>query len=67
MKLLSGAVLLHAAEQAYAHAHLAQFPYHDDAALVLMPAAWVLAALGSILFVWGVFAETRRFPASPCS
>lgn len=63
MKLVTGALLLLGAEQAYAHAHLVQFPNHDIAAQVLVPASLVFVVLGSILLVWGLFTETGR-PAS---
>ena len=59
MKLVAGTVLLLAAEQAYAHAHLVQFPNHDVAARVLVPASLVLAILGSLLLVWGLVTESR--------
>jgi len=60
MKLLSGSILLLAAEQAFAHAQLAQFPNHDVAARVLIPASVCCLVLGSLLFVWGLLTETRR-------
>ena len=66
MKLLSGAILLHASEQAFAHAQLAQFPYHEDAVIVLIPAAVVFAALGTLLLAWGLLTEARR-KAGPVS
>ena len=60
MKLLSGAILLLAAEQAFAHAQLAQFPNHDDARAVLIPASVVFLALGSMLMIWGLLSELRE-------
>lgn len=59
MKLLSGTLLLLAAEQAYAHANLVQFPNQDSAARVLLPAAVVFLALGVLLTGWGLLAEAR--------
>lgn len=59
MKLLSGTLLLLAAEQAYAHANLVQFPNQDSAARVLLPAAVVFLALGVLLTAWGLLAEVR--------
>lgn len=59
MKLVSGAVLLFAAEQAFAHAKLVQFPNEDDAANVLIPASVVFLALGTLLFAWGLITESR--------
>ncbi len=37
MRMLTGAMLLVGAEQAFAHAHLVQFPNHIEARTVLMP------------------------------
>lgn len=59
MKMLSGSVLLLASEQAFAHAQLTQFPNHDDASAVLIPASVVLLGLGSILWIWGLLSEVR--------
>lgn len=59
MKLLSGTILLLAAEQAFAHAQLIQFPNHDDASAVLIPASVVFLILGSILWIWGLLSEIR--------
>lgn len=59
MKLVSGSILLLAAEQAFAHAQLAQFPNHDVAARVLIPAAITSLIVGGLLFLWGLLTETR--------
>lgn len=59
MKLLSGTILLLAAEQAFAHAQLTQFPNHEDATAVLIPASVVFLILGSILWIWGLLSELR--------
>lgn len=59
MKLVTGAILLLAAEQAYAHAKLVQFPNHQSAAAVLIPASLVLSILGLLMFLWGVITEAR--------
>lgn len=59
MKLLSGTILLLAAEQAFAHAQLVQFPNHEDATAVLIPASVVFVILGSILLIWGLLSEVR--------
>ena len=60
MKLLSGTVLLLASEQAFAHAQLVQFPNHEEAAAVLIPASAVFLILGSILVIWGLLNEVRN-------
>lgn len=57
MKLVTGAVLLLAAEQAYAHAQLVQFPNHESAAAVLVPASLILLTLGMVMLIWGVVTE----------
>lgn len=59
MKLISGALLLLAAEQAYAHAQLVQFPNHESAAAVLVPGSLVLLVLGGLMIIWGLFTEFR--------
>lgn len=59
MKMVSGALLLVAAEQAYAHSKLVQFPNEDAAASVLMPASLVFLTLGTLLIIWGLLTESR--------
>jgi len=59
MKMVSGALLLLASEQAYAHANLVQFPNHDSAARVLYPASLVFLILGVLLMAWGLLTEAR--------
>jgi methionine-rich copper-binding protein CopC len=60
MKMVSGAVLLFAAEQSYAHAKLVQFPNEEAASSVLMPASVVFLALGVLLLAWGLVTESRQ-------
>lgn len=62
MRLLSGVILLLAAEQAFAHAHLVTFPNHDVAARVLVPASLIFVVLGSLLAVWGILTDGPRRP-----
>jgi hypothetical protein len=59
VRLLAGVVLIHAAEQAYAHAFLIQFPNQGTASQVLIPASGVLLALGILLAVWGLLPERK--------
>jgi hypothetical protein len=59
MKILSGAVLLVGAEQAFAHSLLVQFPHQDTASRVLVPASVVMLAMGTLLVVWGLLVEVR--------
>jgi len=64
MKLISGAILVLAAEQAYAHAQLVQFPNHESAAAVLVPASLVLVVLGILMLIWGLLTEVRSSKVS---
>lgn len=57
MKLVTGAILLLIAELAYAHTHLMQFPHHEAARGVLIPASVISASLGSLFLLWGIVAE----------
>ena len=58
MKMVSGSVMLFAAEEAYAHANLVQFPNHESASRVLVPASVVFLALG-VFVGMRVFASHR--------
>ena len=57
MRMLTGAILILAAEQAFAHAHLVNFPYDGLVRDVLIPGATVSAIVGLILLIWGLFSE----------
>jgi len=59
MKLLSGAILLVGAEQAFAHAQLVQFPNQDAASSVLVPVSLIMLVLGTLLMIWGLLTEWR--------
>jgi hypothetical protein len=59
MKLLTGAILLVGAEQAFAHSLLVQFPNQDFASRILVPASLVMLTIGSLLMLWGLFSEVR--------
>jgi hypothetical protein len=59
MKMISGAILLIGSEQAFAHTQLTQFPNHEAAARVLIPASVVLLTLGFLLLIWGLLTESR--------
>ena len=65
MKLLSGVVLLHASEQAFAHANLVQFPNHENAANILVPVSVVLLLFGSMFVVWGLLTECGAKKTTP--
>jgi hypothetical protein len=68
MKLLTGAILLVGAEQAFAHSLLVQFPNQDVASRILVPASLVLLTMGTLFMFWGLMSEVRterhRKPAS---
>lgn len=64
MKLLSGSILLLAAEQAFAHAKMVPFPNDREAAVILLPACVVFLALGSLLLAWGLLTERRSVKTS---
>lgn len=59
MKLVTGAILLLAAVQAYAHANSVPFPNQVQASEVFTPASLVLAALGLIYLTWGTVSSVR--------
>ncbi len=67
MRMLTGALLLLASEQAYAHANLVQFPNHLEARSVLIPASLLLLGLGTVLLVWGVWTEGRKGQCPPAT
>jgi hypothetical protein len=65
MRMLTGALLLVGAEQAFAHAHLVQFPNHIEARTVLMPASGALLVAGVVMLFWGLLTENRKAPSGP--
>ncbi len=60
MRMLTGAVLLLAAEQAFAHTYLIGFPHQAAASEVLVPASLVLLTLGLTFLVWGLIQDHRK-------
>ena len=64
MRSITGAILILAAEQAFAHAYLIGFPNQILAQEILIPASVVLSSLGALLLVWGVFADPRAARAT---
>ena len=65
MRAITGAILLLAAEQAFAHAHLVGFPTQSVASEVLVPASMVLAVFGAVFLVWGLLADFRTPKSNP--
>jgi len=59
MRMVTGAILIAAAEQAFSHAHLIGFPHSIFASQVLWPASVVLLAAGAGFLLWGVFSERK--------
>jgi hypothetical protein len=59
MRLVTGAILIAAAEQAFAHTHLIGFPNSVFAAEVLLPTSLVLAVVGLGFLLWGVVADRK--------
>ena len=57
--MLTGAILILAAEQAFAHAYLVGFPDRIFVRDILNPASAVLAALGVGFLIWGVVTERK--------
>jgi hypothetical protein len=57
--MITGAILLLAAEQAFAHTQLVQFPNHQLTRDILLPGSVVLALLGVAFLVWGALTDVR--------
>ncbi|MEZ6066406.1 MAG: hypothetical protein R3B90_12030 [Planctomycetaceae bacterium] len=62
MRMVTGAVLLLAAEHSYAHTYMIGFPSHDLVAGVLLPAAIGFGVLGAIILTWELLTELRSTP-----
>lgn len=59
MKCITGGILIAAAEQAFAHSQLVQFPNHLFAQDVLLPTSAALLIIGTGLLIWGIVTECR--------
>jgi hypothetical protein len=57
MKMVTGAILILTAEQAFAHAHLIGFPHQVFARETLIPVSTVAGLLGVGLVLWGIISE----------
>ncbi len=60
MRMITGAVLILAAEQAFAHAYSIGFPHRDYASQVLIPGSAVLGLLGLAFLIWGLATDQRK-------
>lgn len=59
MRMVAGSILIAAAEQAFAHAHMIGFPHSVFASEVLVPASLVLLVAGLGFLIWGVVTERK--------
>lgn len=59
MRMVTGAILIAAAEQAFSHAHSIGFPHAVFASQVLLPGSTVLLAVGLVFLLWGIFTERK--------
>jgi hypothetical protein len=57
--MVTGAILILAAEQAFSHAHLVVFPDRVFAREVLIPTSLVLTAFGVGFLIWGILTERK--------
>lgn len=58
MRMITGAILLLGAEQAFAHSQMIGFPNQLYAKQVLYPAAIVAGGLGVLILVWGLLVDS---------
>lgn len=63
MRMITGALLLLVAEQAFYHAHSVSFPHYQFVNEVLLPASQFLSVLGVGLIGFGLLYD--RHPAPP--
>ena len=59
MRMVTGAILIAAAEQAFAHAHSISFPHSVFASEVLLPSSLVLLVAGLGFLIWGAITERK--------
>lgn len=59
MRSLTGALLILTGEQAFAHAHLINFPHQIYAQSILIPFALVSIVIGLIYLVLGYFLDHK--------
>jgi hypothetical protein len=57
--MVTGAILIGAAEQAFSHAHLIGFPHSVFASQVLLPGSLVLLVAGLGWLIWGLVTERK--------
>ncbi|NQT12726.1 MAG: hypothetical protein HQ582_08255 [Planctomycetes bacterium] len=59
MRMVTGAILIAAAEQAFSHAYLIGFPHSAFVKEVLLPTSMVLFLAGLGFLIWGVVTERK--------
>ena len=59
MRALTGAILILAGEQAFAHAFLIGFPHQVYAQTILLPFAAAAVLAGLVLLVFGFFRDQK--------
>ena len=59
MRMITGAILILGAVQAFAHAYSAPFPNQVFVCEVLVPVSLVLAIMGLGFVVWGLVTERK--------
>lgn len=59
MRMITGAILILGAEQAFAHAYSAPFPNQVLVCEVLLPTSLVLGAVGVGFLIWGIIVERK--------
>ncbi len=60
MRMITGAILLLAAEQAFAHAYLVGFPHQAFVSQVLTPGSLLLGVIGLVFLIWGLITDHRK-------
>ena len=59
MRMITGAILILAAVEAFARAHMVPFPNDVFAHGILYPASMVLGGIGVGILIWGVLTERK--------
>ena len=60
MRMITGALLIVASEQAFAHSQMIPFPNQVFASEVLYPSSMVLLLLGAGFLLWGIISDRRH-------
>lgn len=59
MRTITGAILILASEQAFAHAYQIGFPNAQLAQDLLVPLSAVLALIGLAFLIWGIITDRK--------